>query len=144
MPQILESPANVLTAVDYFKAKLQFENPPAGVREIMKLPSVLLLDVREPEAFAREHIVGARNVPFDELPRRAWELPKDKTLILYGRRLTDALAAKAALELAHKGYKVQELAGGLEAWRQEGLPVEGGATERPSEDLSGEMASPQD
>lgn len=124
MPETLRSPQNILHSVDYFKAKLQFESTPRQLDEIRKLPSVLVLDVRDREGYEREHIPGAVNIPLDELPRRFAELPKDKTIVCYCWTITCSLATKAALELAHHGYKVQELFGGIEHWKKSGLPVE--------------------
>jgi len=138
MPQTMESPVHALEAVDYFKAKLQFENTPRGVREIMRLESVVVLDVRDRDAYAREHVPGAWNIPLAELPRKAASLPKDKTIVCYCWTITCALAPKAALELAHRGYKVQEMVGGIAAWKADGYPVQG-STQGPEDDTTGEM-----
>ena len=51
-------------------------------------------------------------------------LPKDKTLVTYCANLTCALAPKAALVLAEKGFKVMELMGGIATWTETGFPVE--------------------
>lgn len=121
---LLESPQNILNAVEYFKAKLQFEQTPHGLDAIKHLPSLQIVDVRDREAYQREHIPGAVNIPVDELKTRARELPKDKTIVCYCWTISCALAPKACLELAHLGYKVQELVGGIERWKAAGFPVE--------------------
>lgn len=139
MPQTLEAPVQALNAVDYFKAKLQFENSPRGVHEIMKLPSVVVLDVRDRGSYAREHVPGAWNIPLAELPRKAADLPKDKIIVCYCWTIACALAPKAALELAHRGYKVQEMVGGIAAWKADGYPVQGPA-QGAEDDDTGEMA----
>ena len=36
-------------------------------------------------------------------------------------------AARGGLRLAELGYRVKEMIGGIDGWRREGLPVEGGA-----------------
>ena len=102
MQQTFDLPANVLSAVDYFKAKLQFENSPAWVHENLKLSSVVVLDVRDRNAYAREHIPGSLNIPLEDIPRKAASLPKDKTIVCYCGKSTSTLASKAALELAHR------------------------------------------
>ena len=51
-------------------------------------------------------------------------LPKDKTIVTYCGNLTCALAPKAALVLAEKGFKVMELFGGLQTWQEKGFPLE--------------------
>lgn len=125
MPQTLNSPANILNGVDYFKAKLQFENTPHGLNEIKDKDSVLVLDVRDRDSYEQEHIPGAANIPLEELEERITEVPKQKTVVAYCWTVTCALAPKAALILAHKDYKVQEMVGGIEAWKKAGFPVEG-------------------
>lgn len=128
-----QTPANQLNAVDYFKAKLQFEQTPVGLKEIMHLPSILILDVRDRRSFEKEHIAGAQNVPFEELPRMMGRLPKDKTIVAYCWSLVCHLAPKALLELAHRGFKVQELVGGIAEWKKMGMPVEGSEAKSGSE-----------
>lgn len=126
MPKTMDSPANIMNAVDYFKAKLQFENTPHGVQAIKHLSTVLIVDVRDRESYEKEHIKGAVSVPLDELPKRLASIPKEKTIVCYSWRITDAMAQKACLELAHRDYKVQELVGGIESWKEAGFEVEGG------------------
>lgn len=41
---------------------------------------VEVIDVRHPEEFAVDHIEGARNIPFEDLPKRAHETSQDKEL----------------------------------------------------------------
>jgi len=83
----------------------------------------LLLDVREYPEFAAGHLKGARLIPLAEIERRAGELPKDQPMVCMcrsGRR-----SAEAASTLARLGFtNVSQLAGGVMAWEQAGLPVE--------------------
>ena len=41
----------------------------------------LIIDVREPEAFARQTIKGAINIPLDELEAALKKIPKDTALV---------------------------------------------------------------
>jgi hypothetical protein len=43
----------------------------------------IIVDVRAAEAYRENHIVGAINIPYDQLKTRAGELPKDKYLVTY-------------------------------------------------------------
>ncbi|MBI4345575.1 MAG: rhodanese-like domain-containing protein [Elusimicrobia bacterium] len=124
---VLDTIHNVMTAVDFFKAKLQFEQTPHGLKKLMdeKLPTLLVVDVRDRESYEREHIAGAINIPLDQLSSRLRELPKDKTVVCYCWNITCAMATKACLELAHKGYKVQELLGGIDRWKAAGFTIQG-------------------
>lgn len=42
---------------------------------------VLVIDVREPEAFQKETIKGAINIPIGQLESRLKDIPKDATLV---------------------------------------------------------------
>jgi len=112
-------------AADYLKAKLDYEASPFGLKETLENSpgDVVLVDVRDEEAFRREHILGAANIPAGQLVKRLADLPRDRTIVTYCWDMTCALAPKAALELAQKGFKVQFLAGGIEEWKKKGYPV---------------------
>lgn len=84
--------------------------------------STLIVDVREADEYAAEHIEGAVNMPLsrfdpDRLPRE-----EGRTVVLQcrsggrsGLALDKCSAAKAAIDT--------HLAGGLQAWKRAGLPV---------------------
>src|SRR6185436_10184738 len=86
--------------------------------------SLVLIDVREPEAFRARHLPGARNIPRGELELRAdRELPDPTTRILtycqFGK-----VSTLAAHTLRTMGYqRTVALDGGLEAWVQAGYPT---------------------
>ena len=85
---------------------------------------IVVIDVREPEEFARGKIPGAYTIPRGVLEMQVdGRLPRESTVVLYcGAGGRSALAAKS---LADMGYeKVENLQGGWGAWRQSGLPVE--------------------
>lgn len=64
----------------------------------------LLVDVRTPEEFAQEHVLGARNVPVQELSARLTELgPKERPLVIYCRSGARSASAKQLLQNA--GFK---------------------------------------
>lgn len=123
---VLEPKLIELTPVQYFSAKLAYEMTPWALKSILeKTPdNIVLLDVRNADMFAAQHIKGAISIPLVELVSKLATLPKDKTLVTYCGDLTCGLAPKAALELAQKGFKVMELVGGIDVWSQKGFPVE--------------------
>jgi len=85
---------------------------------------IVVIDVREPEEFARGKIPGAYTIPRGVLEMQVdGRLPRESTVVLYcGAGGRSALAAKS---LADMGYeKVENLQGGWGAWMQSGLPVE--------------------
>lgn len=102
--------------------------PSVGTLEatmLMNKKDSLVLDVRESGEFAQGHILGARNIPLDELDKRVKEIErfKDKPVVVscaVGNR-----AGSAAKLLREQGFtNVVNLAGGIAAWRAAGLPTE--------------------
>src|SRR5262245_56869387 len=98
-----------------------------GTSEAVRLinrEKAVLIDVSEPEEFARGHAAGARNVPLKSL-QGAKELPSNKQLPLVLMCGTGVRAARAAGELRKLGHeRAIALAGGLKAWREANLPLE--------------------
>jgi len=85
---------------------------------------IVVIDVREPDEFARGKIPGAYTIPRGVLEMQVdGQLPREATVVLYcGGGGRSALAAKS---LADMGYdKVENLQGGWGAWVNSGLPVE--------------------
>ena len=115
-----------LSAADYFRAKLAFETTPFTLKYNLEKGKVVLVDVRDKADYVSERIPGAINIPLPELEKNLATLPKDKTIVTYCWHAACAMAPKAALFLAEKGFKVQELPGGLERWKNK-FPTEGAA-----------------
>jgi rhodanese-related sulfurtransferase len=134
MTQTLEVKPLTISPVDYFSAKLAYEMTPWTLKGLLvdnnatscglKASDLCVLDVRSADAFALGHLPTAINIPLADLAGKLAALPKDKTLVTYCSNLTCALAPKAALELAQKGFKVMQLTGGLETWNTFGFPIE--------------------
>lgn len=84
--------------------------PLADWRDVERTDA-LLLDVREPLEFARDHLEGAVNIPLSQLRERYSELPRDREIWVHcalGQR-----SYYAVRFLAQKGYRVKNLPGGL-------------------------------
>ena len=110
----------------YFESKLAAELGPHNVKRLMDSGSrnFVVLDVRSAEGYRGGHVPGALNIPFEELPSRLKELPRNKEIISYCWNVTCLLCTKASYFLASKGYQAREMLGGIESWRQAGFPVE--------------------
>jgi rhodanese-related sulfurtransferase len=93
--------------------------------ELINRADALLLDVRDAGEYGAGHLLGAKHLPLARIDEGAGELAKKKErpLIVYcdgGER-----SGKAAAALKRQGFtRVAALTGGLDAWRQAGLPVE--------------------
>ncbi|MDY7331831.1 rhodanese-like domain-containing protein [Streptococcus suis] len=79
---------------------------------LIQTESVQLLDVRDPEEYSAGHIGGAINCPMDRIA--AFDGPVDQHYLLIcksGKR------SKLAREImSSKGFKVNDIAGGMDAW----------------------------
>jgi rhodanese-related sulfurtransferase len=95
--------------------------------QLINREDALMLDVRDAQEFAKAHVINARNVPLGQLEARLRDIEKHKRkpVIVYCERGNRSSGAAATLR--GKGFeKVFTLAGGMEAWRQAGLPLETG------------------
>jgi rhodanese-related sulfurtransferase len=101
----------------------QAVSPNEAVRQINREKGVLI-DVSEPNEFAAGHAIGAKNVPFGKVEEPK-QLPSNKALPILLLCPTGARAGRAAALLRKAGYeKAVAVAGGTNAWRDAGLPVE--------------------
>lgn len=82
----------------------------------------IVIDVRNPESYAKGHIVNARNIPLDQVgPERIGGDGQQAVLTVDDNGLG---ASRAATKLRAAGLeKVFSLRGGLAAWQQENLPL---------------------
>lgn len=81
-----------------------------------KIHSGQLVDLREPSEFRTKHILGARNIPYQQLKYSTSALRKDRDVLIYenGR---GQLVTPAALYLKKQGFEhVYILRYGLNAW----------------------------
>src|SRR5688572_12295614 len=103
-----------------------FEIQPQALEE--GLASIQVVDVRERDEFEGSslgRIGGAKLIPLAELAARAGELARDRPVVQVCR--SGARSAHATTLLTKMGFKdAANLAGGMQRWRAEGLPVEGG------------------
>lgn len=82
-----------------------------------------LVDIREADEHAREHVPGARNMPLSRLG----SLPSGAKAIVFHCRSGARTSANAPRLAAAADCQAYILDGGIEAWKKAGLPV---ATDR--------------
>jgi rhodanese-related sulfurtransferase len=87
-----------------------------------RLADLHLLDVREPDEWQAGHIAGAQHIPLGQLRERLGELPKDRTILAVCR--SGSRSESAMRGLLTLGYTVENLEGGITAWKRAGLPLE--------------------
>jgi rhodanese-related sulfurtransferase len=84
----------------------------------------VVLDVRTAGEFAQSHILNSRNIPLDEIEARIRELERFKEKPIIVSCATGNRSGSAAAILRKHGFSgVVNLAGGVAAWQQAGLPT---------------------
>ena len=86
--------------------------------------SMIILDVRTPEEFAKGHVPGAINIPYTHLPARISEVAdaSDKDIVLYCE--IGVRAEKGAERLRENGFtKLLHLDGDMKAWEEKKRPL---------------------
>jgi rhodanese-related sulfurtransferase len=95
----------------------------AMVKALQDNPSIVILDVREPDEYKAGHIPGIKPIPMGEVADRLAEIPKDKPVIVTcqsGNR-----SGQVAKYLREQGYtNIHNMQGGFGAWQAAGYPVE--------------------
>ncbi len=93
-----------------------------GATRLINDTGAVIVDVRPAAEFAAGHLPNARNIPLSDLEKRAGELPANKPVLVCCA--SGVSSGKASALLRRNGREeVFNLAGGLQAWRQAGLPV---------------------
>jgi len=98
------------------------EISPQQANERLAAGEIQLIDVREPDEWEAGHMPGARHIELDQLTAQAGSIERDKPVVFScsgGSR--SELAADA---FRASGFEAYNLAGGLKAWIEAGLPVE--------------------
>ncbi|MBB71210.1 MAG: hypothetical protein CMF50_02275 [Legionellales bacterium] len=99
-------------------------SPQAAVQS-MNHDNALVLDVRSKDEFVQGHIVNAKHIPHTEILSRINSLVKYKQTPIIVVCQMGPRAVQAAQELSKHGFeKLAILAGGMNAWRADSLPVE--------------------
>jgi rhodanese-related sulfurtransferase len=95
---------------------------PRQVAELLRDGGVQLVDVREPYEHEAGRIAGDVHIELDRLAGEAAALDQERPVVFYCR--TGSRSAMAAQAFGASGFEAHNLAGGLEAWVKEGLPIE--------------------
>lgn len=103
--------------------------PPEFAQRIAQEKTLIVIDTRTPDAFAGAHIAGAYNIWLDGLSAMAGWLADETSRLLLVVDAADEVEP-AVLALARIGIDGVEgaLVGGVEAWREQGFPIETIAT----------------
>lgn len=95
---------------------------PATIAARLRARTITLVDIREPDEYAREHIAEAVSLPLSRFEQAHVNLAPQGEVVFHcksGRR-TEANCARLAALVEGQAYI---MAGGLDAWKQAGLKV---------------------
>jgi rhodanese-related sulfurtransferase len=100
----------------------EFDLAPERVKELVEGGEAQLVDVREDYEWEAGRIAGAVHIGLEGLPGRAAEIDKDRPVIFQCRVGNRSAFAMEAFR--NGGYDAYNLAGGIQAWADAGLPLE--------------------
>ena len=97
------------------------EYVPQDVQSLLDEGRILLIDVREPDEYARERIPGALLYPLSTFDAAHLPADGDRAVVFYcaagGRSLTAARLRRST------GQPAAHMAGGIVAWKALSLPI---------------------
>jgi rhodanese-related sulfurtransferase len=115
----------LLSASDFFAAKLAYETDPADLAAARGSGSApVVIDTRSAASWSQGRIPGAVHIPNAELETRIAGIVPDRSaeIVVYCWGPGCNGSTRGALILATLGYtNVRELIGGFEYWSREGL-----------------------
>jgi rhodanese-related sulfurtransferase len=101
-----------------------YMNPltPREIADRLTRREITLVDIREPDEFAREHIEGAVSLPLSKLEQAHLNLGPARNVVFHcGSGARTSNACGRLLAIADGSASVMD--GGLNAWKREGLPT---------------------
>ncbi len=101
---------------------------PGEATLLINREDAIVVDVREADEFAGGHLPDARNIPVSKLAERIGEIEKFKDKPVIVCCATGMRSNKACAELKKQGFsRVNNLAGGVDAWVGAGYPIKKGS-----------------
>jgi len=98
---------------------------PQAMVQLMNRDKAVVIDVCEPDEFARGHVIGAKNLPLGQLEDKLSQVVKNKSTHVVMVCQVGARSARAAATARKLGFEnVQSLSGGLRAWTAASMPTE--------------------
>lgn len=97
------------------------ELTPERVAELLEDGKAELIDVREPYERDAGFIGGSRHIELERLASAAETLPRDRPVVFQCRLGARSGLATQAFRAA--GFDAYNLAGGIQAWVDAGLPI---------------------
>ena len=118
---------NMEAQIRHYENKLAFEMDPSDLFEALNNgEKIVVIDARSPFGYEEEHIPNAVNIPHREMNSETTQhLDKEVLYVTYCDGIGCNASTKGALNMTRLGFKVKELIGGLEWWKNGGYATEG-------------------
>ena len=110
-----------MSRLDY-AGQMDSDYTPQEVARLLDQAEIQLIDVREPYEHEAGRIPGGRLIGLTELGAAAETIDRDRPVVFYCRSGSRSAMATEAFRGA--GYDAHNMAGGLQDWAAEGLPLE--------------------
>jgi len=113
--------------IKHYESKLSFEIDSWDLKVALESgENVLVIDARSPEAYQKEHIPGAINIPHRKMSAETTEhLDETALIVTYCDGIGCNASTKGALNMVKLGFRVKELLGGLDWWKRDGHETKG-------------------
>jgi rhodanese-related sulfurtransferase len=112
----------------HYENKLAFETDSWDLKtDLESGENIVVIDTRSPEAYRREHIPGAVNVPHRTMSEETTRfIDKAALVVTYCDGIGCNASTKGALNMTRLGFRVKELIGGLDWWKRDGHKIASG------------------
>ena len=110
----------------HYRNKLEFEIDSWDLKLAREAGErITVIDARSKQAFAREHIPGAINIPHRDMNRETTAaIDRTRLVVAYCDGIGCNGSTRGALKMTELGFRTKELIGGLEWWKRDGHPTE--------------------
>jgi rhodanese-related sulfurtransferase len=111
----------------HYENKLAFETDSWDLNIALQSgENVVVIDTRSPEAYRKERIPGAINIPHRSMnAETTTQLDRTALVVTYCDGIGCNASTKGALNMVKLGFRVKELIGGLDWWKRDGHKIEG-------------------
>lgn len=111
----------------HYEKKLEFETDSWDLKMALESgENIIVVDARSSEAYKKEHIPGAINIPHRKMNEETTRgLNRSVLVITYCDGIGCNASTKGALNMSRLGFRVKELIGGLDWWKRDGHETEG-------------------
>lgn len=114
----------VLLIVEALRAKRgSFNIDPLKTTQLINHQNAIVIDIRDPEAFRKGHIIDAILMPITDIKQLGKKIEKLKLKPLIIICAAGIESQKIAAFLLKNGYNAYSLAGGMRAWLNAQMPI---------------------